>query len=90
MSSTNPPQRTCIACKRKDVQGYFIRLAKPTGLELAVLPSGPSQGRSAYVCPTEPCIKEAFAKGRINHALRQSVPTEELERLRRKIECKPR
>lgn len=80
------PQRTCIACRTKAAASSFLRIARPSGQELRTL-SGPSMGRSAYVCPREACVAGAFSKGRLERALRQTIPADESLRLRRELEC---
>ncbi len=78
------PQRSCIACKRKGDQTSFMRIASKT---LDVLTPGPSQGRSAYVCPQAACLDAALAKGRLSRALRLPLDIDQLERLRRNLAC---
>ena len=47
-------------------------------------------GRSAYICSLPECAEKGLAKDRLARALRRPVTQEELEQLRKDIECKLR
>ena len=47
-------------------------------------------GRSAYLCREADCVEKGLAKDRLARALRKPVTPEELEQLRKNIECKLR
>ena len=47
-------------------------------------------GRSAYICPSSECVEKALAKDRLARAIKKPVPQEDLEQLRKDIECKLR
>lgn len=79
------PQRSCIACRTKGDQTSFWRISART---LSFIANGPSDGRSAYICPQAACLDAALSKGRLSRALRQALDNDHLERLRRDLACK--
>lgn len=87
-SETSPsPQRSCIACRRRNDQASFLRLAFPKDGSLGLFQGS---GRSAYVCPDRSCLDEAFSKGKLDRALRRAVPAPDKEACKQVLICKLR
>lgn len=81
------PERTCVACRKKGTSESLIRLSFIEGrLQLA---GKSSQGRSAYFCPVDECIKKGITVGRLSRAFRTSVNESDAEEMRKKLECRP-
>lgn len=88
MRRSRPPQRTCIACRRKGDQASFLRV-RSDGAKLGWAPHA-ALGRSAYLCPHAACLEKGLRRDRIGRALRREVSPEAIERLREEAECKLR
>ncbi len=66
--------RQCVGCGKRTNKNELIRIAKsPQGIVSIDFDSS-SDGRGAYVCKNEDCIKKAAKNGRLNKTLRQTVP----------------
>ena len=51
------PLRTCIACGEKRNKKELIRLALDQGNRVVRDDSGKKQGRGAYICKSDHCLK---------------------------------
>jgi predicted RNA-binding protein YlxR (DUF448 family) len=63
--------RRCISCRSLvDRQHLWrvVRLAGGTGVQL-----DHGMGRSAYLCPTQPCLEDARKRRKLQRALRVNV-----------------
>ncbi len=68
--SKNPILRRCVACKKVLDRKYFLKVTKDFQNGV-VLSNG--MGRSAYLCPTESCLEEAWKRKRLQKALRCAI-----------------
>jgi predicted RNA-binding protein YlxR (DUF448 family) len=73
------PLRTCIVCRTEKAKTELFRIVKtPEGkIDTAVK----ANGRGAYVCKTEACVKKAQKEHRLEKALGCAVPAEVYESL---------
>ena len=67
-----PNYRRCLSCRRVDVKNNFWRVVRVHPSLEVQLDLG--QGRSAYICRQESCLKTAAKKNRLGRALKASVP----------------
>ena len=73
------PIRTCVGCRRKDLQDKLIRVVASADGAVSVerrargrrAPS--TGGRGAYLCPDGACAKRALGSGAFRRALRRPV-----------------
>ncbi|PSF38984.1 DUF448 domain-containing protein [Aphanothece hegewaldii CCALA 016] len=75
--------RRCISCHKIAPKTSFWRIVR-------VYPSGQVQldqgmGRSAYLCPTDSCLKNALSKNRLGRALRSPIPQDLVQTLRERL-----
>lgn len=75
--------RRCLSCRQVAPKTSFWRIVR-------VYPSGQVQldqgmGRSAYLCPNESCLQNAFFKNRLGRALKAPVPQELYQVLRERL-----
>ncbi len=82
------PQRSCIACRRKDDPATFFRVSRLAGGRVVIWGPGVF-GRSAYLCRTEECLGRGLSK-RLTNSLRTGASPAEIETLRKELECKLR
>lgn len=76
------PLRTCVGCRRKDGQPYFLRISRLPNGEINLTSGGPRTGRGAYVCPNQACLELALKGDRLAKALRGPVSAEDKDALR--------
>ena len=69
------PQRSCIACRRKQDKRDLIRLVCSGG-NVEIDPIGGKAGRGAYLCPKYECWEIGLKKNRLEYALRTTVSLE--------------
>ena len=73
------PQRTCVGCRKVLEKRTLIRIVKsPNGIQ--VDPTGKMSGRGAYLHNRRSCWR-AGLRGALGNALKQTLTTEEYERL---------
>ncbi|MBF2099090.1 MAG: YlxR family protein [Gloeomargaritaceae cyanobacterium C42_A2020_066] len=69
-----PGYRRCLSCRRLAPRQEFWRVVRLQGTHQVQLDEG--QGRSAYLCPTADCLKQAQQKNRLGRALKAPVSPE--------------
>ena len=75
------PQRTCVACGRVRPKRELVRLVRISSGGVEVDDSGRKSGRGAYLCPVVGCWEAGLGKGRLEHALRTAISTDNREQL---------
>ena len=76
--------RQCVSCRRMTFKKEFwrvVKLSTPKGL--IVLDQG--IGRSAYLCQTNSCLKDAKQKKRLGRSLKAIVPEELFTELEQRL-----
>ena len=64
-------ERRCVACRRLADRRELWRVIRLAGGGLAL---DHGMGRSAYLCPTLPCLEETRRRRRLQRSLRCPVP----------------
>jgi hypothetical protein len=64
--------RRCISCRKVAPKGEFWRVVRVYPSNSVQL--GQGMGRSAYLCPSESCLKTAKHKNRLGRSLKAPVP----------------
>ena len=77
--------RCCIVCRRPGPKESFWRIVRQHHSNTVQLDQG--MGRSAYLCPTEACLKAAQKKRRIGRALRCKVSDDIYETLAARLQA---
>ncbi|MEX2430437.1 MAG: YlxR family protein [Dehalococcoidia bacterium] len=75
------PQRSCVVCGTKAAKRELIRIVLTPEGSCHVDPTGKHSGRGAYLCQRWECWDKAVKGGRLAHALRGDVSTEDKLRL---------
>lgn len=71
------PQRTCIACHEVKSKQDLVRLVySPEGVT-EIDKSGRKPGRGAYLCRSPECWHKGISKGKLEHALRGRISSED-------------
>lgn len=79
--------RMCAACglrARKDETEY-IRIVQPKENAPFIDRQGTACGRGAYVCRNQDCVRKLCKSRRLSHLLRNPIPDEFYEELRREV-----
>lgn len=79
--------RMCASCglrSRKDEQDY-LRIVRSKDGKVLLDGEGKAEGRGAYVCRSENCVKKLCKTRRLAHLLRGPVPEEIYGELRREV-----
>jgi predicted RNA-binding protein YlxR (DUF448 family) len=79
------PIRTCIGCGKKLPKSALIRIGRTKEGRIEI---GIKEGRGAYVCYNEKCIKRAFKGDSLARALKMKdkIPPSISQRLLKNIE----
>lgn len=83
MQERKKPQRQCIGCRESKEKQKLIRIVKTPEGEIVIDRTGRKNGRGAYLCDNEECLKKAQKSNALNRSFRMDVPKEvytELER----------
>lgn len=83
MQERKKPQRQCISCRESKEKQKLIRIVKTPEGEIVIDRTGRKNGRGAYLCDNEECLKKAQKSNALNRSFRMDVPKEvytELER----------
>ena len=74
--SKSVPMRTCIACKEMKPKKEMLRVVCNANGEIFADPTGKADGRGAYICGAEECMKKLNSKKLLNRAFSRNVSAE--------------
>lgn len=83
MPAKKVPERQCIGCRESKSKKDLIRIVKTPEGDIELDRTGRKNGRGAYLCDCEECLKKARKSGALSRSFRMQVPDaiyEELER----------
>lgn len=80
------PKRTCVGCRVTGEKRDFVRAVRTPVGTVEIDLTGKRAGRGAYLCPQSACWEQALKKDRLARALRTTISSSEIERLRRHAE----
>ena len=79
------PQRQCMGCRERKAKRELIRVVRGTDGVVSLDFSGKLNGRGAYICPREECLKKAQKAKSLERSLEVPIPDEVYERLTREM-----
>ncbi|MEM9216984.1 MAG: YlxR family protein [Cyanobacteria bacterium P01_F01_bin.150] len=82
-----PNYRGCISCRKKAHRREFWRIVRQFPDKTISLDEG--MGRSAYICPSEQCLKIAQKKNRLGRVLKAPVPQSVYDKLWQRLNLSP-
>lgn len=77
------PVRTCIGCKCKKPKKELIRIIRTPEGKIEIDKTGKKSGRGAYLCSNVKCLDIAFRENSLNRSLKQDIPLQTLDELRK-------
>ena len=81
------PQRKCVGCGTSKDKKELIRVVKNAEGEISVDMTGKKNGRGAYICHDENCLKMAIRAKRLERAFECQISEEIYERLMQEIQA---
>ena len=81
MKQRKIPQRKCIVCGSLKDKGDLLRIVKNKEEGILIDESGKLNGRGAYVCKDESCIKGLKKSNKLNQAFKMKIDDEIYEEL---------
>ena len=85
MQERKKPQRQCIACRACRDKQDLIRVVKTKEGEIMLDRTGRKNGRGAYLCANEECLKKAWKSNALSRSFRMNVKEETYLLLERQI-----
>ncbi|MBQ9979928.1 MAG: YlxR family protein [Oscillospiraceae bacterium] len=70
------PVRQCVGCREKREKRELIRVVRSPEGEFSLDFRGKANGRGAYLCPNEDCLKKAIKSRALERAFQQQIPQE--------------
>jgi len=77
------PIRTCIGCQCKKPKREMIRIIRTPDGKIEIDKTGKKSGRGAYLCDNIECLDIALKKNNLNKSLKQDIPLQTIDELRR-------
>ena len=81
------PMRQCTGCREMKPKRELIRVVKSPENEIALDFKGKAQGRGAYVCKNQECLKKAIKSKSLEKSLEISIPEEIYAQLKEQMEA---
>lgn len=80
------PMRQCTGCREMKPKRELIRVVRSPENEIALDFKGKAQGRGAYVCHSQECLKKAIKSKALERSLEVSIPDEIYLQLKEQME----
>ena len=80
------PMRQCLGCREMKPKKEMIRVVRSPEGEISLDFRGKANGRGAYVCPNQDCLKKAVRGRALEKAFSSPIPEEVYDRLRAEME----
>jgi Predicted nucleic-acid-binding protein implicated in transcription termination len=80
------PMRQCVGCREMKMKKELIRVIKTSNEEIMLDLTGKQNGRGAYVCKAQECLKRAIQTKGLERSFKHAIPKEVYERLEKEME----
>ena len=80
------PMRQCTGCREMKPKRELIRVVRSPEYEISLDFKGKAQGRGAYVCHSQECLKKAIKSKALEKSLEVSIPEEIYLQLKEQME----
>ena len=81
------PLRQCTGCREMKPKRELIRVVRSPENTISLDFKGKAQGRGAYVCKNQDCLKKAIKSKALERSLEVSIPDEIYTQLERQMEA---
>lgn len=85
MQERKKPRRQCIGCRESKDKKELIRIVKTPEGEIVIDRTGRKNGRGAYLCDREECLKKAWKANALSRSFRMNVADEVYRELERQL-----
>lgn len=75
------PQRKCIVCGELKDKGDLLRIVKNKEEGILIDETGKVNGRGAYVCKSDSCLKSFRKSNKLNQAFKMKIDDDVYEEL---------
>lgn len=86
MQKRKIPQRQCVGCRESKDKKELVRVVKTPEGDIVLDGTGRVNGRGAYLCPREECLKQARKTNALSRSFKMNVPEETYESLERQLQ----
>ena len=80
------PMRQCVGCGEMKSKKELLRVIRTAEDEILLDATGRKNGRGAYLCPNEECLKKAVRVKGLERSLKTAIPKEIVENLTKEME----
>ena len=70
------PMRQCVGCQEMKNKKEMIRVIRTSEGEFLLDATGRKNGRGAYICPNQECLKKAVKSKGLERSFKQAIPQE--------------
>lgn len=85
MQGRKKPERQCIGCRESKGKKDLIRVVKTPEGDILFDRTGRKNGRGAYICDSEECLKKARRVNALSRSFKMNVPDEIYDELERQL-----
>lgn len=86
MQQRKKPQRQCIGCRESKEKSELIRVVKTPDGEIVLDRKGRRNGRGAYLCDKEECLRKARKTNALSRSFKMNVSEDIYEELERQLQ----
>ncbi|MCR5272204.1 MAG: YlxR family protein [Lachnospiraceae bacterium] len=85
MAVKKVPTRQCVGCRETKPKSSLIRVIKTADEEIVLDLTGKKNGRGAYICRDEKCLKAAVKNKGLERSLKTVISEEIYEELKKEM-----
>lgn len=86
MSATKKiPQRQCIGCREMKNKKDMLRILKTSENEIMIDATGKKNGRGAYICHSEECLKKAVTSKGLERSFKMAISQDVYDSLEKEL-----
>ena len=86
MADKKIPLRLCVGCQEMKLKLDLIRVIKTPEGEVTLDATGRKNGRGAYLCKNEECLKKLRKTKGLERSLKIAIPQEVYDKLEKEME----
>ena len=79
------PMRQCVGCSEMKGKKEMMRILKTAEGDIVLDVTGKKNGRGAYLCKSDECLKKARKNRGIERSLKMSIPSEVYDNLEKEF-----